>query len=165
MVCNTFCTGVVLCQIIKEVIMTTTMIRSTFAKLTAVSFAAAVILIASPVTTKANNNKEKEVTAVAAKQVSVQYTGAEEGSVLFRVKFDNPNAQKFTLIVKNHLGDILYSGQFNDAAFSKTVRFVTDSDEEMTPVFIIRVGNQQIEQSFSINKSTEATEEVVVTKL
>jgi hypothetical protein len=145
--------------------MKATMIRNTIAKLTVVSLAAVVMLIASPVTTKANNNKDKEVAAVAAKQVSVQYTGSEEGSVLFRVKFDNPTSQKFTLVVKNHLGDILYSGQFHDSAFSKTVRFVTDGEDEMTPVFIIRIGNQQIEQSFSINKSTEAAEEVIVTKL
>jgi hypothetical protein len=144
--------------------MKATMIRSTIAKLTVVSLAV-VMLIASPVTTKANNNKEKEVTAVAAKQVSVQYTGTEAGNVLFRVKFDNPTSQKFSLVVKNHLGDILYSGQFNDSSFSKTVRFVTEDEEEMTPVFIIRIGNQQIEQSFSINKNTEATEEVIVTKL
>jgi hypothetical protein len=146
--------------------MNTQFIRAAMTRLTLTALVA-VLLIANPLTSKANNNKEKEKVAAAltAKQVSVQYTGTEEGSVLFRVKFDNATAQKFSLIVKNHLGDILYSGQFSDTAFSKTVRFMTEGEDEMTPTFIIRIGSQQIEQSFSVNKSTEAAEEMVVTKL
>lgn len=145
--------------------MNTQFIRAAMTRLTLTALVA-VLLIANPLTSKANNKeKEKVAAALTAKQVSVQYTGTEEGSVLFRVKFDNATAQKFSLIVKNHLGDILYSGQFTDTAFSKTVRFMTEGEDEMTPTFIIRIGNQQIEQSFSVNKSTEATEEMVVTKL
>ena len=145
--------------------MNTQSVRAAITKFTLVGLTA-VVLLTAPLASKANNNKEKEkVAALSAKQVSVQYTGTEDGNVLFRVKFDNPSAQKFSLIVKNHLGDILYSGQFNDASFSKVVRFVTEDEEEMTPTFVIRIGSQQIEQSFSVNKSTEVEEEMVVTKL
>lgn len=146
--------------------MNTNSVRAAMTRLTLVGLTA-VALITAPFTSKANENKEKEKPAAAltAKQVSVQYTGAEEGSVLFRVKFANPTAQKFSLIVKNHLGDILYSGQYNDSAFMKTVRFVADEEDEMTPTFIIRIGSQQIEQSFLVNRNSEIKEEMVVTKL
>lgn len=148
--------------------MNATSVRAAMTKLTLVSLTAAFLLIAAPFTSKANNNKEKEKVAAAAlnaKQVSVQYTGTLEGNILFRVKFDNPTAQKFSLIVKNHLGDVLYSGQFTDADFNKVVSFVSDDEDEMTPNFIIRIGSQQISQSFSVNRSTEIEEQLVVTKL
>jgi hypothetical protein len=147
--------------------MNTQSVRTAMTRLTLATVTAVILLIANPLISKANNNKEKEKAAgvLSAKQVSVQYTGTNEGSILFRVKFDNPTAQKFSLIVKNHLGDVLYSGQFTDSAFSKTVRFMIEDEDEMTPTFIIRIGSQQIEQSFSVNKSTQSEEEMVVTKL
>lgn len=148
--------------------MNATSVRAAMTKMPLVTLTA-VLMIAAPFASKANNNnKEKEKVAAAAlsaKQVSVQYTGTLEGNILFRVKFDNPTAQKFSLIVKNHLGDVLYSGQFTDASFNKVVSFVSDGEDEMTPNFIIRIGSQQISQSFSVNRSTEIEEQLVVTKL
>lgn len=125
-------------------------------------FAALVSL--TVVSAKANNNKEKEVTVVSEKQVSIQYSGYNENSVVFRVGFENPTAQKFSLIIKNDAGDILYQGQFNDVNFSKAVHLLKD-DSEMNPTFIIRVGNQRIERSFKVNTTSTAAEEVVVTRM
>jgi hypothetical protein len=121
------------------------------------------MLIASPFNSKANDNKEKAV-PVSDKQVSVQYTGTNENSVVFRVKFNNPTAQKFSFIIKNQAGDVLFSGQYTDVNFTKTIHLLKD-EEEMNPTFIIRAGNQTIENSFSINGNADATEDVVVTKL
>jgi hypothetical protein len=143
--------------------MNTQSVTAAIKRLTFVSFAAVVMLIASPFNSKANNNKEKAA-PVSDKQVSVKYTGTDDNSVVFRVQFHNPTAQKFSFIIKNQAGDILFSGQYTDVNFSKAVHLLKE-EEEMNPTFIIRTGNQTIENSFTINSNVEVAEDVVVTKL
>lgn len=123
------------------------------------------VLIITAFTSKANTNAGKEETASALieKQVSIQYSGTAENSVVFRVAFENPAAQKFSLIIKNDAGDVLYSGQFTDAHFSKAIHLLKE-DSEMNPVFIIRAGNQKVEQAFKVNVNPVLEEEVIVSK-
>jgi hypothetical protein len=68
------------------------------------------------------------------------------------------------LIIKNDVGDVVYQDQFNTADFNKAVHILKDGEFNKAS-FIIRVGNQQIEQRFVINRNTEVVENVVVTKL
>lgn len=126
---------------------------------------AVLVSLATVNASKANNtNKEKEVTVVSEKQVSVEYTGYNDNSVVFRVAFENPTAQKFSLIIKNEAGEVLYQGAFTDAHFSKAVHLLKD-ESEMNPTFIVRVGSQKIERSFKVNTNSSVEDEVVVTKL
>ncbi|GGH63061.1 hypothetical protein HNQ91_002608 [Filimonas zeae] len=123
-----------------------------------------VTLVTAAFTSKANTIAEnKDNAAVLEKQVSVQYEGNAANSVVFRVAFENPTAQKFTLIIKNDAGDVLYNGQFNDAHFNKAIHLLKENSE-MNPVFVIRSGNQKVEQAFKVNVNTDTEEEVVVTK-
>jgi hypothetical protein len=147
----------------KKEIMNTQSVRTVMARLTVAGFAAVVMLIASPFNSKANDTKEK-VATVSDKQVSVKYTGTNDNSVVFRVQFTNPTAQKFSFIIKNQAGDVLFSGQYTDVNFAKTVHLLKE-EEEMNPTFIIRAGSQVIENSFSINSNVNVEEETVVTKL
>ncbi|GGH63039.1 hypothetical protein HNQ91_002613 [Filimonas zeae] len=112
---------------------------------------------------KANAAEVKDNAAVLEKQVSVKYEGNAENSVVFRVAFENPTAQKFTLIIKNDAGDVLYTGQFNDANFSKAVHLLKEASE-MNPVFVIRSGNQKVEQAFKVSVNANLESEVVVSK-
>lgn len=140
--------------------MNTQSLRNTIAKSVTAGIVAVLLLVASPFTGKANNNKEE---ARFESQVSVQYAGASDNAVMFRVQFANPEAQKFTLTIKNEAGDVLYRGHFNNANFSKTVHLLNE-ENEMSPVFIISSGDQKIERSFTVNRTTGTTEEVVVSK-
>ncbi|GGH62250.1 deoxyribodipyrimidine photolyase-like uncharacterized protein [Filimonas zeae] len=124
---------------------------------------AVLVSLVSVNTSKANNNKDKETVAIAEKQVSVTYTGYNDNSVVFRVAFENPTAQKFSLIIKNEAGDVLYQGSYSDTSFSKAVHLLKE-DSEMNPTFIIRVGSQRIERTFKVNSTSSSTEEVVVVK-
>lgn len=133
-------------------------VRSAVAKF---AFTALVIAVMA-VGAQAAEKNEKE-TLVSAKQVSVQYAGYNDNSVVFRVKFDNPSAQKFSLIIKNEAGDVLFQGRYSDTSFSKAVHILKE-EAEMNPTFIIRVGNQKIEQTFSVTSNTDVVQEVVVTK-
>ena len=143
--------------------MNTQSVRAAMTKLSVTGLAVAALLIASPINTKANDSKDK-IATVSKSQVSVKYAGASDNSVVFKVQFHNPTAQKFSFLIKNEAGDILFSGQYNDANFSKTIHLLKEN-EDMNPVFIIRTGNQTIENSFSITSSTEVVEDVVVTRL
>lgn len=134
-----------------------------------VLFAAATglaLLIVSPFNSKANNGKDKgarEVaTPLAADKLSVQYTGSTEDAVMFNVKFENPGAQKFWLIIKDNQGEVLFQGQFSDVHFNKNIQFLRETDE-VNPTFVIRSGKQEIRHSFTINRTMVET--VEVTKL
>ena len=132
-------------------------------KIVSASLVAIALFFVTPFSSHANNDKGK-VTAISEDQLSVQYTGSDDNSVMFRVKFQNTAAQKFSLIIKNDVGDVVYQDQFNTADFNKAVHILKDGEFNKA-TFIIRVGNQQIEQRFVINRNTEVVENVVVTKL
>src|ERR1700738_4147558 len=84
-----------------------------------------VVLLSNPLLSKANggeiNNSKK--TSLTEDQVSVKYQGTKDNSVVFKVEFSNPTAEKFSLIIKDDNGDVVYNQQFTDANFSKLVFF------------------------------------------
>src|ERR1700744_5390154 len=95
-----------------------------------------IVLLSNPFTSKANggNNGKNSLTE---EQVSVKYQGTKGNSIVFKVEFTNPTAEKFSLIIKNDNGDVVYNQQFTDANFAKTVTF-ENTEAEIRPVFIIR---------------------------
>lgn len=125
------------------------------------------LLVVSPFNSKANNGgKEKSVketvTPLADGKLSVQYTGSTEDRIMFNVKFENPGAQKFWLIIKNTEGDVLFQAQFGDVHFNKNIQFLREGDD-VNPTFIIRSGKEEVRHTFAINRTL--VENVVVTKL
>lgn len=138
-------------------------IRGTFRKLAVVAGVSIGAVLATPSASKANIGIDSVVEK--EKQTNVQYLGSYDSSVWFNIKYANPTAEKFTLIIKNADGDVLYQGQFTDVNFSKKVKLMVDG-EDVNPTFIIRSGNkQQLAQSFQVNTATRLIEQVVVTKL
>lgn len=132
----------------------------------AIYFLATVLtLMTAPFISKAgyNEKNEKEAAVVTEKQVSVQYAGASSNSVVFRVSFENPAAAKFTLIIKNDEGDILYQGKFNDEHFVKAVHLLKE-ESDMNPTFIIRSGDSKVERTFKVTAG-ESDTDVVVTQM
>ncbi|SRR5258708_17398780 len=125
----------------------------------------AVVLLSNPITGKANggdiNNSKK--TSLTEDQVSVKYQGTKDNNIIFKVEFSNPTAEKFSLIIKDDNGDVVYNQQFTDANFSKSI-FFQNTDSEIRPVFIIRsANNNEIVRQFSVSKTL--TENTVVTRL
>lgn len=115
------------------------------------------------VTHAATNNDKKETATLSDKQVSVEYVTYVNNAVVFRVNVDNPAGISFRLVIKNDAGDILYNGAFTDVHFEKAIHLVKEEDE-ISPVFIIRSGKQQIERTFRVSSTTAGTEKVIVTK-
>lgn len=143
--------------------MNTTSLRTAATKLVGIAFATA-LLVCGATESKANGNEKKATAANVESQVSIEYANSVDNTVAFTVQFENPTAQKFTLLVKDDAGDIIYKGQFTDAHFSKTVKLLKE-EGEIHPRFIIRTGSQEIEKAFVVNSNTKVVEDVVVTKL
>jgi hypothetical protein len=130
------------------------------AKIIAVAFAA-VVVVSNPLTTLANGGENKK--AATEQQVSVKYQGTSNNTIAFKVEFDNPTGEKFSLIIKNDNGDIVYHQQFNDAHFAKNV-YIADAESDIHPTFVIRTANNtEIVRSFQVSKTV--TENTTVTLL
>ena len=111
----------------------------------------------------ANEGGSKKASSVTEEQVSVKYQGTTENNIIFKVEFENPTSEKFSLIIKNDNGDVVYHAQFSDAHFSKSV-FFQNTDAQIHPTFIIRTGNNnEIVRQFAVNRTL--TESTVVTRL
>jgi hypothetical protein len=132
-------------------------------RLTSAIAAVIALFLFNPLNSAANNTiKDKKNPHFSDEQVSVQYTGANESNVIFRVQLENPGAQKFWLIVKNDAGEIVYQQQFTDAHFAKSV-YLPKEEYDIHPTFVIRSGSEEVVRSFSVNRTV--TENVTVTKL
>jgi hypothetical protein len=126
------------------------------AKIIAVAVTAAVVVISNPLTSSANGGEIKKVSPEA--QVSVKYQGTSNNSVAFKVEFENTTGEKFSLIIKNDNGDVVFHQQFTDAHFAKNV-FIENTETDIHPTFIIRTANNiEIVRQFQVSKTvTENT--------
>jgi hypothetical protein len=129
----------------------------------AVASAALVILVSNPLASRANggdNNTKK--TAFADDQVTVKYIGTNENNVVFQVQFENPTGEKFSLIIKNDNGDVVFHQTFNETHFSKNVYF-ENAGSDIQPTFVIRNANNEVVRQFRVVKTL--TENTTVTSL
>jgi hypothetical protein len=138
-------------------------------KTIAASAAAIVLFVSNPLTSHANGGVmdkggiDIKKISLGNEQVSVQYLGANETSLIFRVNLENPSADKFSLIIKDDEGEIVYHKQYNDVHFSKIVYFQKEEITTNHPTFVIRTGNTDIVRQFAVNRTV--TENTVVTEL
>jgi len=130
-------------------------------------FSAAVLAIAlfltSSLSSFAGSLNDKKPANLTDERVSVKYVGTTESSVVFHVQFENPTAEKFWLIIKNDVGEVVYRKEFTDAHFSKSVFFQKEEVGDITPTFVIRNSKDEVVRQFSVNRTL--TENTVVTKL
>ena len=127
-------------------------------KAIAVAATALVVLVSNPTVTKANGGGTK----LNDDQVTVKYVGTNDNNVVFQVQFDNPTGQKFSLIIKNDNGDVVYHQAFTQTHFAKNVYF-ENTDEDIQPTFIIRNANNEVVRQFHVVKTV--TENTTVTSL
>jgi len=133
-----------------------------FVKSVAGAAAVALLFVSNPLTSVAGTVKGNEKTTVANEQVDVQYAGADADAYLFRVEFNNPSAQKFSLIIKNEEGIVVYNEKFSEVNFDKTFHLPYDGTD-IQPTFIIRTANGEVKRSFYVSR--KVVENFEVTKL
>ena len=129
----------------------------------AAALTAIVVFFSNAASANEGGINSKKTSSVTEEQVSVKYQGTSENNIIFKVEFENPTSEKFSLIIKNDNGDVVYNQQFSDAHFSKSV-FFQNTEAEIHPTFIIRTGvNNEIVRQFAVNRTL--TENTVVTRL
>jgi hypothetical protein len=133
------------------------------ARIIAVALSSIVILVSNPLATRADGGHAGSKKALTEEKVSIKYVGSENGKVVFRVEYENPTAEKFSLIIRNDNGDVVYHQQFNDAHFAKNV-FIDGIDSDIQPTFVIRsADNSEIVRQFRVSRTV--TENTTVTRL
>lgn len=142
--------------------MKTNSVNTRIVKAITVVIGAVVLFVSHPLTSLANGGDHKKSATLNDEQVNVKYVGTNDNSVVFRVEFENPTAEKFWLIIKNDAGEVVYRKQFNDAHFAKSVYFQKE-ESDIHPTFVIRNGDTEVVRQFAVN--TTITENTVVTKL
>ncbi|MFI5156165.1 MAG: hypothetical protein ACHQEM_08265 [Chitinophagales bacterium] len=125
----------------------------------AVLATAAALLVSNP--SKANTIQDSKHVQPIDGQVSVKYTGSNSKTVVFRLTFENTNAERFYLIIKNDVGDVVYEEQFTDIHFDRNI-FLDVEESKIKPTFIIRLKDQDIEKKLSVTKRTATDEGTAV---
>ena len=122
--------------------------------------AAALFLSANAKTQSAHINPAY---APAADKVEVKYTGVDNNNQLsFNVKYSNPTASSFTLVVLDENGEPLFKGYYGDKNFSKTFKLPKSEVNKVT--FVIEDNKNSVKEKFTVNVKTNVTEEVTVSK-
>ena len=87
----------------------------------------------------------------------VKYVFTGEKSADFHVEFDNPTGEKFRLNIFNDEGEIVFSREYSETHFSKTVKIMTEGidNHQIRPTFTISAGSKLIQRSFAV-ESTDA---------
>jgi hypothetical protein len=98
----------------------------------------------------------EKITSPTDKQVSVNFIGATESNYVFHLEFDNKTGEKFYLIVKNDVGEIVYQNAFTGVHFETNIRLPKE-ETEIHPTFVIRTANEQIEKKFSVSRNVSET--------
>ena len=133
-------------------------------KAIAVAATALVVIVSNPLASHANGGgNHNKKTSLTDEQVSIKYVGTTDNHVVFQVQFENPTGEKFSLIIKNDNGDIVYHQQFTETHFAKNVYF-ENTESEIDPTFVIRSANSSdIVRQFHVVKTI--TENTTVTVL
>jgi hypothetical protein len=114
---------------------------------------AVVLLVSNPVNSYANSIDDKKNNQSIENQVSVIYAGSNSKAVVFHLTFENPKAEKFSLVIKNDVGDVVYEAEYSDVHFDKNI-FLDAQETQVRPTFIIRTATQEVERSMSVNKKS-----------
>ena len=91
----------------------------------------------------------EKIISPSENQVSINFVGATENSMVFHLKFENKTGERFTLIVKNDAGEIVYQNSYTDSLFERNIRILNEASD-IHPTFVIRTASGQVERKFSV---------------
>lgn len=99
----------------------------------------------------------------APQTATVKHLGNNATTMLFQVNVENAAGEKFSVVIRDQDGSILFQNNYTDKQFEK--RFLLPKqDNEKLIFYIKRAKNSQV-QSFEINTNTRIVEEIVVKRV
>ena len=143
--------------------------KKTFVKIISSKFIPALLIATAlfafaPAQSIANSKHAVEIFSIN-NTTSVQFAGSATNALIFDVKINNITGEKFTLVIKNSEGDVLFSKDYADKAFSKKIKILKDETDGTYLSFSIVSPNKDLENTFEINATTKVVDDVVITKL
>ncbi|HTN08051.1 hypothetical protein [Agriterribacter sp.] len=97
------------------------------------------------------------------KLANIQYLGSQNQSLMFTVTYNNINAARFFVTIKDENGETLFQGAFTDSKFNK--KFILPKTEASRLIFIISDKKNRHSETFEVNTQTRMVEDVMVRKL
>lgn len=107
-----------------------------------------VLLVSNPMSSFADSIKKEQPNDT---QLSVTYTGSNSKTVAFHLTYENVKGEKFTLVIKNEAGDVVYEDTFSDVHFDRNF-FIDVTENRINPTFILRTDDKEQVKSVSVNK-------------
>ena len=143
--------------------------KKTFVKTVSSKFIPALLIAAAlfafaPAQSMANSKHNIEILSVN-NTTSVQFAGSATNALLFDVKINNATGEKFTLVIKNGEGEVLFSKDYSDMAFNKKIKILKDETNSTNFTFSIVSPNKDLQNTFEVNATTKVVDDVVITKL
>jgi hypothetical protein len=132
-----------------------TFLRSKFIRLTA--------LLLIVVNMAAAQTKTVALREPIANSAVVTHIGNLEGSVLFKVQYDNLSGEKFALTIKDLNGEVLYQEVYTDKKFDKKFQLPKENAGKLQ--FIIKSVRTNQAQTFEVNTNSRLVEEMIVKKV
>lgn len=96
-------------------------------------------------------------------KTEVSHLYSDKEWLLFEVKVNNVQGEKFFIIVKDENGSTLYRNAFTDKEFTRRFRIPKGESDKIVFNIVTKSGNTS--EAFEINTSTKVIEEVVVKKV
>ena len=81
---------------------------------------------------------------------------------MFQIKLDNSSGDRFSVVLKNKEGQLLFYSTYNDKNFDK--KYKIDKPQSAV-VFQIKNLSKNTTEAFEINTATKVIEEVSVTRV
>jgi hypothetical protein len=96
-------------------------------------------------------------------RATITYVANGGETLIFDVKVNNEDGEKFTIVVKDDKGTALYRGSYYDKTFKK--RFILPKTDTNKLTFLIKSESGAQSETFEINSKTSVIEEVSVRRV
>jgi hypothetical protein len=77
---------------------------------------------------------------------------------------NNPNGDKFKLVIRDNDGIVLFNKEYTDTSFTKKIKILKDDDNSHYNISI-RSSNKDLENNFAVSAVSKTIDDVIVTKL
>ena|SRR5215831_15651080 len=134
--------------------------QKTFVKIISRKILTAEIFTGSPAFETSVNTSNNNIEIVSSNiQSNLEFKGTSDDALLFDIKVENPDGERFALEVRDDNGKIICSKNYSETSLLKEIKL---SNEELTAHynFIIKTGNTEPEQTFVVSITTKIANEV-----
>jgi len=143
--------------------------KKTFVKIVSRKFIPVLITSASlmafaPVQSKANAKHNAIEIISNENTASVKFAGSTDNALFLDLKINNPKGDKFTLVIEDEDGQVLYTKEYTDTSFAKKLKILKD-DVSSRYNISIRSANKDLENNFAVSTVSKTVDDVIVTKL